>query len=122
VSAPTFLPVYFERLDAGAIDEVVAMLSSGFTFSILWSSDGDAHEFAGGFAEFHGYLAQRDPDGQVHHLGPGIRDGRTEVVSGWTTRYGEPLGTFMFAVELDEDERCRRLFAARTPAFGGLRF
>jgi hypothetical protein len=122
VSAPTFLPVYFERLDAGAIEEVVAMLAPDFTFAILWAADGDAHEFAGGFAEFDGYLAQRDPDGQIHHIGPGTREGRTEVVSGWTTRYGDPLGTFVFAVELNEDERCRRLFAARTPAFGGRPF
>lgn len=116
----TFLPVYFSRLDAG--EDVVPMLAPGFTFSLLWAADGGAHEFAGGLEEFRGYLAQRDPDGQLHHIAHSIRAGRTEVASGWTTRYAEPLGTFVFAVELDDEERVLRLFAARTPAFGGVPF
>ena len=120
MSSATFLPVYFEKLDAG--EDIVPMLAPDFTFSLLWSTGEAASEFAGGFDEFDGYLAQRDPDGQLHHISNSLRDGRTEVASGWTTRYGEPLGTFMFAVELDDEERARRLFAARTPAFDGVAF
>jgi len=120
MSGATFLPVYFARLDAG--EDIVPMLASDFTFSLLWSTGEAASEFAGGFDEFHGYLAQREPDGQLHHVSQSLRDGRTEVVSGWTTRHGEPLGTFVFAVELDDEERVRRLFAARTPAFDGVPF
>ena len=43
-------------------------------------------------------------------------------MSGWTTRDDEPLGTFMFIVELDDASRARRFFAARTEAFGGVPF
>jgi uncharacterized glyoxalase superfamily protein PhnB len=98
------------------------MLAPGFRFALLWSTDEGAREFAGSFEEFQGYMAQREPDGQLHHINLSIRDDRTEVASGWTTRHGARLATFTFAVELDEDERAQRLFAARTLAFGGVTF
>lgn len=120
MSRAAFLPVYFERLDAG--DDIMPMLAPDFTFSLLWSTDEGAREFAGGFEEWRGYMEQREPDGQLHHISLSLRDGRTEVASGWTTRHGAPLATFTFAVELDEQERARRLFAARTLAFGGVTF
>jgi hypothetical protein len=120
VSAVTFLPTYFERLDAG--DDVVPMLAADFTFSLLWATDEGAHEFAGGLEAFEGYLDQREPAGQLHHVSRGVREGNTELVTGWTTRYGNPLGTFMFAVELDDAGLMRRLYAARTEAFGGVPF
>jgi hypothetical protein len=120
MSDATFLPVYFERLDTG--EDIVPMLAPSFTFALLWATGDGAQEFAGGFEEFDGYLAQRDPDGQLHHIASSLREGRTEVVSGWTTRHGEPLATFLFSVELDEDERAVRLFAARTLAFDGVPF
>jgi hypothetical protein len=115
-----FLPVYFEKLDAG--EDVLPMLAPGFTFALLWSTDEGAREFAGELEEFRGYMAQREPDGQLHHINVSLREGNTEVASGWTTRHGEPLATFTFAVELDEDERATRLFAARTLAFDGKTF
>jgi hypothetical protein len=120
VSGATFLPVYFEKLDAG--EDILTLLAPEFTFSLLWATEEGAREFAGGLDDFHGYLAQRDPDGQLHHIGLSLREGSTEVASGWTTRYGTPLATFTFAVELDEQERARRLFAARTLAFDGRTF
>ena len=46
-------------------------------------------------------MAQREPDGQLHHINLSLREGQTEVVTGWMTRFDEPLGTFTFAVELD---------------------
>jgi len=97
---------------------VLPLLASNLTFSVLWSTDDGAHEFAGGWDEFHGYLAQREPDGQLHHIDVGIRDGRREVVLGHTTRYGERLATFTFAAWLDDEGRAERLYAARTLAFG----
>ncbi|HTZ05483.1 MAG TPA: hypothetical protein VMB53_06980 [Gaiellaceae bacterium] len=120
MSEATFLPVYFAKLDAG--EDVVPMLAPDFTFSLLWATDAGAQEFAGSFDAFEGYLAQRDPDGQLHHISKSLRDGSTEVASGWTTRHGEPLGSFTFAVELDDDGRVRRLFAARTETFDGVPF
>jgi hypothetical protein len=120
MSKATFLPLYFERLDAG--DDIRPMLAPDFTFSLLWATGEGANEFAGSLPEFEGYLAQREPDGQVHHIAQSLREGRTEIASGWTTRYDAPLGTFTFAVELDDQDRVRRLFAARTTAFEGVPF
>jgi hypothetical protein len=113
----TFLHEYFEKLDANGLD-VVPLLAPSFTFSVLWSDDKGAHEFAGGFDEFHGYLAQRDPDGQLHHIDIGRREGNREVVLGHTTRNGERLATFTFAAWLDDEGRAERLYAARTLVFG----
>ena len=112
-----FLSTYFEKLDSNGMD-VLPLLSPNFTFSVLWSDDAGAHEFAGGWDEFHGYLAQRDPDGQLHHIDVGVREGRREVVLGHTTRYGERLATFTFAAWLDDEGRAERLYAARTLVFG----
>ena len=115
-----FLPIYFQRLDEG--EDISGMLAPEFTFALLWSTEAGAHEFAGSVVEFRGYMAQRDPAGQLHHISLGVREGNVELVSGWTTRHGTPLGTFTFAVELDEEERARRLYAARTEAFNGVPF
>jgi hypothetical protein len=117
----TFLPEYLRKFDDNALD-VLPMLAPEFTFSVLWSDDQGAKEFTGGFDEYHGYLAQREPEGQLHHVNVTARDGRTEVVTGHTTKFGEPLGSFTFAVELDEQERAVRMFAARTLAFQGRPF
>jgi hypothetical protein len=113
----TFFPVYFDKLDTNALD-VLPLLAPNLRFSVLWSTDEGSHEFAGGMDEYHGYLAQRDPEGQLHHIDFGVRDGRQEVVLGHTTRHGVRLATFTFAAWLDERDRAERLFAARTLAFG----
>jgi hypothetical protein len=112
-----FLREYFEKLDSKGLD-VLPLLAPNFTFSVQWSTDEGAREFAGGLDEFHGYLAQREPDGQLHHIDVGIRDGRREVVLGHTTRHGERLATFTFAAWLDDEGRAERLYAARTLSFG----
>jgi hypothetical protein len=115
-----FLPRYFAALDDG--EDILSLFSPEFTFALLWSSGGEAREFAGGFEAWAGYMAQREPDGQRHHVSHLLREDNTEVASGWTTRHGAPLGSFMFAVELDEDGLVRRIFAARTEAFSGTPF
>lgn len=113
--------MYFKTLDETPL-EVFPMLAQGFRFSFLWAAEGEAREFTGGLEEYQAYLEQRDPDGQLHHIGIGTRDGLREVATGWTTRYGTPLASFTFAVELDAAERAKRLFAARTLTFGGVVF
>lgn len=120
MSTARFLPDYFARLDRG--EDIMPMLAPEFTFALLWSAEGGAHEFAGGFDEWAGYMAQRTPDGQLHHIKRSLREESTEIASGWTTRHGSPLGTFLFAVELDTEERVRRLYAARTESFRGVPF
>jgi hypothetical protein len=120
VTTDAFLPRYFGALDEGG--DILPLFASDFTFSLLWSSDGTAREFAGGFDAWAGYMAQREPDGQRHHISHLLREGGTEIATGWTTRHGEPLGTFTFAVELDDSGLVRRIFAARTEAFAGIPF
>jgi hypothetical protein len=109
----TALPRYLETLDASPLD-VLPLLAPGFTFSVLWSDEAGAKEFAGGLDELHAYLAQRDPDGHLHHVLGSVRVGRTEFLFGRTTRHGKPLATFVNAADVDEDGRLQNLFGART--------
>jgi succinate dehydrogenase/fumarate reductase flavoprotein subunit len=115
-----FLPGYFQKLDDG--EDIMPMLSPDFTFAILWATDEGAREFAGSFDDWRVYMEQREPEGQRHHISHSLREGNMEVATGWTTRHGDPLGSFTFSVELDAENRARRLFAARTEAFGGVPF
>jgi hypothetical protein len=93
------------------------MLAPGFRFSILWADENGAHEFAGGLDEYRGYLEQREAEGQLHHVVFGAREGRSEVVRGYTTRHGEELGRFAMFADLDDEGRAERFFAARTLVF-----
>jgi hypothetical protein len=113
-----FLPRYYDELDRGL--DILPRLAPTFTFSFLWADEGGAREFAGGIEEFHGYMVQRDPGGQLHHLDVGASDGRRELALGHTTRHGKRLGTFMSTVWLDEERRAERLYSARTLAFGDI--
>jgi len=109
----SFITDFLRKLDFEP-DEVVKLLAPEFTFCVLYSIDGEAHEFAGGLAEYRGYLDQRQPDGQAHHVELSTRTGQTEVVLGHTTRYGERLGTFTMAAQVDPQGRAVRIYAART--------
>src|SRR5262245_587437 len=98
------------------------MLAPEMRFAILWSDERGVNEFAGGHAEYNGYLEQREPDGQRHHVALTARADRTEVALGYTTRFGNELGTFMMFMQADEQERVRRFFAARSLVFGRIWF
>jgi hypothetical protein len=114
------LPRYFAALDDG--EDIMSFFARDFTFSLLWSSDGEPREFTGGFDAWAGYMAQRQPDGQRHHISHLLREDGTELATGWTTRFDAPLGTFTFAIERDDAGLIRRIFAARTDAFSGTPF
>ena len=115
-----FLPRYFAALDGG--EDILPLFAPDFTFALLWSSDGEPREFTGGFDAWAGYMSQREPDGQRHHISHLLREGGTEVATGWTTRFDKALGTFTFTIELDDAGLIRRIFAARTDAFAGIPF
>ena len=117
----TALPRYLETLDESPLD-VLPLLAPGFTFSVLWSDEAGAKEFAGGLDELREYLAQRDPEGHLHHVLRSVRVGRTEFLFGRTTRHGEPLATFVNAADVDDEGRLQNLFGARTTTLqlGGL--
>ena len=110
-----FLPRYLETLDTTP-DRVLPMLSPEIQFSVLWSVDGEAKEFAGGMPELEAYFAQREPDGQLHHVEVSRREGDTEVALGHTTKHGRRLATFTMAAQVDDQGRAVRLYAARTTA------
>jgi hypothetical protein len=112
----TFMPAFLQTLDETPL-EVVPMLSPELRFSVIWSDERGVHEFAGGLPEYHGYLEQREADGQRHHLALTARAGQLEVALAYTTRWGDELGTFLMFTELDECGRLRRFLAARTLAF-----
>jgi hypothetical protein len=109
----SFITHFLGKLDSEP-EQVVALLAPQFKFCVLYSIEGEAQEFAGGLDEYREYLEQRQPDGQVHHVELSSRTGQTEVVLGYTTRYGERLGTFTMAAQLDERGRALRLYASRT--------
>ena len=113
MTAAIFLPRYLATLDSTP-DEVLPLLAPEIRFTVLWSVDGEAREFAGGMAELEGYYAQREPDGQRHHVDVAQRLGDTEVVLGHTTKHGKPLATFTMAAQLDDQGRAVRLYASRT--------
>jgi hypothetical protein len=64
--------------------------------------------------ELEAYYAQREPDGQLHHVELATRAGDTEVALGHTTKHGSRLATFTIAAQLDAEGRAVRLYAART--------
>lgn len=115
----TVLPKFLEALDRDA-KEVFPLLAPGMEFDLLWSDERGVNEFVGGLEEYHGYLAQREPEGQLHHLPVTARAGRAEVALGYTTRHGNELGTFTMFLESDEQDRVRRFFAGRSLAFSGI--
>lgn len=112
-TAATALPAYLETLDESPLD-VLPLLAPGFTFSVVWADETGAKEFAGGLEELHAYLAQRDPNGHLHHVLGAARFGRTEILFGRTTRHGEPLATFVNVADIDDEGRLENLFGART--------
>jgi hypothetical protein len=113
MSAATFLPRYLETLDSTP-DRVLPLLSPEIRFTVLWSVDGEAREFAGGMRELEEYYAQRKADGQMHHLELAQRHGDTEVALGYTTKHGRRLATFTMAAQVDDQGRAVRLYASRT--------
>jgi hypothetical protein len=113
VIAATFLPHYLDTLDTTP-ERALRLLSPEIRFSVLWTVDGQAREFAGGMTELEEYYAQREPDGQLHHVELAVRAGDTEVALGHTTKHGVRLATFTMAAQVDAAGRAVRLYAART--------
>ena len=96
------------------------MLAADFTFSLLCGRRAARHGSSQDRSRSSpGTWRSASPTASCTTSTSLYAKGSTEVVTGWTTRFDEPLGTFTFAVELDEDERARRLFAARTDSFRG---
>src|SRR3954463_10690525 len=105
---------YLAALDSGQTIDAAEWCGAEFRFSILWGTDDSGAQIAGDRAAFERMLAARVPPPEHrHHVLYRTGDDRREVCFGRTTQQGEPLATFVFAVDLDEQGLMRQLFAAR---------
>ena len=108
---------FYELLDGSDAASSLDMLSPDLRFSILFSQGpGAAQDFAGGRAEFDGYMAQRGAPAWTHHVLSESSDGRVEMAFGETRQDGVPLATFVAAVRLDDAHRIDRYIVGRSPA------
>jgi len=116
-SAAPFLTTWFGILDSDDADRILDLISDDFSFSILFSTGGDAGtDFHGGRAEMEGYLAQRAVGVRTHHQLTASTVGRDELYLGEVRRSGVPEATFVASARLDDEGRVRRLLIGRSPA------
>ena len=108
---------FFALLDGPDAERSLEMLAADLRFSILFSTGpGEATDFAGGWAEFDGYMAQRGEPEWTHHVVAESEHEGIEVVLGETQVDGAPLATFVAAVRLDRDGLIDRYIVGRSPA------
>ena len=106
----------YELLDGPDPARSLEMLSPDLRFSIVFSQGpGDAQDFAGGRAEFDGYMAQRGAPAWTHHVVSESFDGRVEVALGETRRGGATVATFVAAARIDASGRIDRYIVGRSP-------
>lgn len=115
MSAP-FLTAWFEIMDSDEPARILDLISDDFTFSILFSTDGGATDFAGGRPALVGYLEQRERGTRTHHRLTATTNGRQELFLGEVRRAGVPEATFVAAGELNDNGRLARLLIGRSPA------
>jgi hypothetical protein len=108
---------FFEIIDGPEPMRSLELLAPDLEFSILFSDGaGGARDFAGGRAEYDGYMAQRGAPTWTHHVLTETTDGPLEVVFGETRQDGAPLATFVAAVRLDGHGLIDRYIVGRSPA------
>ena len=115
MTAP-FLTAWFEILDSDKPTRILDLISDDFTFSILFSTDDGATDFAGGRPALVGYLEQREKGTRTHHLLAASTQGRQELFLGEVRRAGVPEATFVAGGELNDEGRLARLLIGRSPA------
>ena len=92
------------------------VLADDLRFSILFSTGpGTAADFAGGRAEFDGYMAQRGTPAWTHRVLAESVDGAVETVYGQTWQDGRPIATFVAAARVDAAGRIDRYIVGRSP-------
>jgi hypothetical protein len=111
-----FLTAWFEILDSDTPDRILDLISADFSFSILFSTDGQATDFAGGRPAMEGYLAQREKGTLTHHLITATSSGREELYLGEVRRAGTPVASFVAAGQINADGQLDRLLIGRSPA------
>jgi hypothetical protein len=113
-----FLRRFYEIVDGNDTERVLALLSDDLRFSILFSTEpgGDARDFAGGYAEFEGYMRQRGAPTWTHHVLAESAENGVELAFGETRQDGNAVATWVAAATLDGDGRLSRYIVGRSPA------
>ncbi|MET8852726.1 hypothetical protein [Amycolatopsis sp. NPDC004625] len=119
MSDAQFLTKWFEIMDSDTPSRILDLIDDGFTFSILFSTDGRATDFAGGREAMEGYLAQREKGTLTHHPLAVSSAGGAEFYLGEVRRGGEVVANYVAAGEVGPSGRLRRLIIGRSP---GVRF
>ncbi|WP_410606117.1 nuclear transport factor 2 family protein [Amycolatopsis sp. lyj-109] len=116
MSEAPFLTQWFEIMDSDTPSRILDLIDDDFTFSILFSTDGHATDFAGGRAAMEGYLAQREKNTLTHHPLDVSSTGRGEFYLGEVRRAGEVVANFVAAGQIGASGRLERLIIGRSPA------
>ena len=113
-----FLRRFYEIVDGNDTERVLALLSDDLRFSILFSTEpgGDARDFAGGYAEFEGYMRQRGAPAWTHHVLAESAENGVELAFGETRQDSNVVATWVAAATLDGEGRLSRYIVGRSPA------
>ncbi|RSM37803.1 hypothetical protein DMA12_35590 [Amycolatopsis balhimycina DSM 5908] len=106
-------------MDSDTPSRILDLIDDDFTFSILFSTDGRATDFAGGREAMEGYLAQREKGTLTHHPLDVSSTGRAEFYLGEVRRAGEVVANYVAAGQVGPSGRLQRLIIGRSP---GVRF
>jgi hypothetical protein len=113
-----FLRRFYEIVDGNDAERVLELLSDDLRFSILFSTQpgGDARDFAGGYAEFEGYMRQRGAPTWTHHVLAESSEDGVELAFGETRQDDRVVATWVAAATLDAAGRLSRYIVGRSPA------
>ncbi len=116
MSEAPFLSAWFEIMDSDTPSRILDLIDDDFSFSILFSTDGVATDFAGGREAMRGYLDQREKGTLTHHPLAVSSVGRDEFYLGEVRRAGLAVANFVAAGQVTADGRLSRLLIGRSPA------
>ena len=110
-----FLTAWFEILDSDQPSRILDLISADFSFSILFSTGGDAAtDFHGGRDAMVHYLEQRERGTRTHHALATASIGEDEFYLGEVRRGGEPEASYVATGRLNASGRLCRLLIGRS--------
>jgi hypothetical protein len=113
-----FFTRFFAALDGPEPLSSMEMVAADAEFAILFATEPGRRSghFTGGPEELRSFTEAGDMEGWAHYVIAGSTVGNKEVVLGETrTDDGEVLGTFVCAVELDDEGLMKRYIVGRSP-------
>ncbi|MTD17258.1 hypothetical protein GIS00_25330 [Nakamurella sp. YIM 132087] len=112
----SFLTRWFAIMDSDTPDRVLDLVDDDFQLGIVFSTGGQAADFAGDRAALVGYLAQRERGTRTHHLLSHAITGHDELFLGEVRRSGEFEASFVAAGRVGPSGKLTRLLIGRSPA------